>query len=789
AAIDTVTAGDVTVDASASGVLAPTAIAGSVSGKNTYDRDARWNTDILGNVLSSNVAPGGLGIGASGAVAIADVDDAVTATVNHGGTMGSVAAATFTVSAANTSIVLANTGSVTLRAASANDKVSAGISGAVSLILADSNVTASLRRATVEGFAVDVSARNSRSIGGVSASGSGGSAGGSGSTTVNFAGSVAITVLATRTIATLDRVTGRNPAGVRVEASTEDLVWTVAGSFVGNVSSMLVTRKNPFGGTLPTGTDTGRSLAVGASVAILTASAETGATVVSSSLTKIKGALDVLATERSTMITASAGGSVVATGGSATIGTSYGKSAGSTVAGFVAVANVSPTVEASVSGSTVTIAEDGADVSVAATTALLLVTVSGGFVLNRDGKGTLSTSIGAAVTVVNSKADSKARIDRSTVTVPRGKVRVQGTAGNPSADEWSALDPLFDELDMPEAGSGAVWSFAVGAMASDSTFTAAASVNVTTCAVDVTAEIGGDSAVTAADGSVSVLAVDEAKVRTVAGSVSTTALTSDRSSLSAGAAILVTTLRGRTTASIASSQVTAGGTGAGAGTVAVAAAGKADILTIAASGVVAGENALSTALVFNDLTGRSIGAAITGTPDDLAGVTASRGVTVRAGDETGVLAIAGQIAIPASSSATAAAGAAGVVNAVAADVEATIADADVESVGGDVTVEAVTGGTLRAWAVGVSGALSNSSGSSIVGKLPVSFVGAGSFALNTVVRRAMATVGDGAEVTARSLSVTARDSGGIFAVAGALAAQAADKTVSVACGISVAVNE
>ena len=105
------------------------------------------------------------------------------------------------------------------------------------------------------------------------------------------------------------------------------------------------------------------------------------------------------------------------------------------------------------------------------------------------------------------------------------------------------------------------------------------------------------------------------------------------------------------------------------------------------------------------------------------------------------------------------------------------------------TVEGVSGGTINAWAVGVSGALAGNSGGSLLGSLPVAFVGAGSFALNTVVRHTTAAVRNKASVTSRALAVDALDAGGIFAVAGALAAGVGSKTVSLAAGVSVAVNE
>jgi hypothetical protein len=136
------------------------------------------------------------GIGVSGAVAISSVDDKVIATVNHSGRMASASAGRsdvpFAVLAENDTILLSNTGGLATRTAAGEEKVSTGLSGAVSVIIAGSEVEASLRRAVIDAFRIDVAATNARRIGTVAASGAGGAVGGAGSLTVNFAGSVAV---------------------------------------------------------------------------------------------------------------------------------------------------------------------------------------------------------------------------------------------------------------------------------------------------------------------------------------------------------------------------------------------------------------------------------------------------------------------------------------------------------------------------------------------------------------------------------------------------------------------
>jgi hypothetical protein len=214
-------AGDVTVDASAGGAIAPAAIAGGVkSAKNTFAGEGEY---LIGEV-PREVTVDRIGIGATGAVAITRVDDNVVSVVNHTGRMETAAGKPLSVKARNTSTVLANSGGLALRTAAGDEKASVGLSGAVSLILAGSTVEAGIRRATIHGFTIEVAATNTRSIGTAAASGSGGAVGGAGSVTVNFAGSVAIQSLTTTTIATLDRVSGTSlSAPSRTTCSTTSL--------------------------------------------------------------------------------------------------------------------------------------------------------------------------------------------------------------------------------------------------------------------------------------------------------------------------------------------------------------------------------------------------------------------------------------------------------------------------------------------------------------------------------------------------------------------------------------
>jgi len=490
--IDMVGMGDVAVGSSADGAVTPTAGAGSIRGSSTnpYAKEnAGPNYDIEENGITLDK----WGLGISGAGAAVDIADSVVATINHGGSMIAAAPGTsISLNAANTTTILANSGSLSAR--SSTETVSVGLAGAVSWIVAASDVEATIRRATISGYSLAVEATNDRSIGTVAVSAAGGGVGGDGGFTLNAAVSVGGLSLTTKTIASIDRVNGTSLSGTRVIATTKDLIWNIAGSFVANVSSILTRYKydDLFEMQQSVGAENGRSLAAGVSVAIVTAKPTTKATVVSSKLVLAQGNMSVGATDSSTVITVSAGGSLVSTKDSSNT-MSVNQAAGSTVAGMVAIVNIDPTVEASITDSTIELGTTGGDLSVLSTTALLLATASGAVVINRDGRSSASASVGAAVTVVNTTSRGTAKIDeKSKVTVPRGKVRVRSTNGNPDDAEWTALDPVFSEMNMPEAGTGAVWSFAVAAMASDSSFSAAASVTVTNVTNFQTATIGGE---------------------------------------------------------------------------------------------------------------------------------------------------------------------------------------------------------------------------------------------------------------------------------------------------------
>ena len=700
--------GDVQVDATAGGAIVPVAVAGAKkSEKRTLgvdevdDAGYAWRKE-----LDRQAVFGKLGVGVSGAVAWAEVSDAVVATINDTGSIvATTAGRRLGVNAANTTVFQAVTGGYALRDPAAGNTVSLGISGAVSVIDATSLVEASIRRARVDGFLLDVQARQARVFGSLAASGTAGAvATKPGSFTFNFAGSVTYNRLDTTTRALLDRVTGTGLAAARVEALTDDTIWSVAGSFVGNFTP---TQKDSFGSSAKFN---GRSLALAASFAWTRAVQQsTTAEVTGSTLTVASGDVTIKATDSSAVLAFSGGGSVVASGGTINTGGYGPNKAGSGLAGMVAIVTFDPTVTAAITAdSEITLAAAGS-VDVLASSALLLVTAAGGFVLNRDGNGTLSTSIGAAVTVVNSTTRVTGKVERSRVSVTKGNVRVRATTGNPDDAAWEALDPVFRELHMPEAGSGSVWSFAFGAVAANSSFTAAASVNVTTVTAHLDATID-DSTVTADAGSVELTSANATRVRAVSGSIATIAMNPKDANptISAGGAVIVTTLGGGTRATIRSSTVTAesDSTAADTGRVAVAAADRTDLLSIAASGVVAGRNAISAAVVVNDLRDREVAATVTGTAEKGSIVTAARAVDVTALDETSVLAVAGGVALPTSTSAGAAAGAAVAWNTIDVDVTARIEQATLACPGADVTVEAVSRAMVRAWAVGVSGAIS-----------------------------------------------------------------------------------
>jgi hypothetical protein len=194
-------AGNVSIDALAAGAIAPTAVAGSTKSSKFGDNPS----DSLDSFFNGEfVSVDRIGVGASGAVALAFVDDSVTATVDHTGTMQATAPATLRTTATNSSWLLANAGALMTRQVGGLDKASVGLSGAVAVISATSRVEAALRRATIDGFTLEVSARHARVIEAFALSGAGGKVGDRGSITVNFAGSGAAHRLTTTTLASID---------------------------------------------------------------------------------------------------------------------------------------------------------------------------------------------------------------------------------------------------------------------------------------------------------------------------------------------------------------------------------------------------------------------------------------------------------------------------------------------------------------------------------------------------------------------------------------------------------
>jgi hypothetical protein len=320
------------------------------------------------------------------------VIDSVQAAVNTHGTLAVAAGSgprSLALSATNETLLQATGGAAAFIKSDAGrgekGGSSLGLAGSAAVTTASSTVSVLVRQAEVRGFAVDVQATNARRIGGLAASGSGATAGNSGTTSVQVVGSVVVNSITTVTRARIDSATGTGLGDVSVAAKADEKIWSAAGSFLFNFS--------PTGAQ--EGQTPGKSLGIGASVAVQNVASTTTATVSDAVIEAAKVA--VTAADTSQLYTFSAG--VVGTG------------AGSSLSGMWANVTATPTVTAAVDGGSLDVggaAGAAGGVDVAATSALLLVTAAGDRGIGRS-SGASFVAAGASVAVVRGTATTDAR--------------------------------------------------------------------------------------------------------------------------------------------------------------------------------------------------------------------------------------------------------------------------------------------------------------------------------------------------------------------------------------------
>lgn len=259
--------GDVRLSATAGGAVTPSALAAASgsSAKGPGDAQANPAPAVEG---AGEVPQGSFGLAVSGDYVQALVHDSIQATVRVRGALTAAGAGrTLTLGARNDTLIQATAGAAAFLGGEGS---SLGLAGSAAVVTASSAVTALVRQATVTGFSVDVRADNARRIGGLAASGSGSTAGNSGTTSVQVVGSVVVTTITASTTALVDAVVGRSLGGTTVRGTTAESVWSAAGSFLFNFSA---------GGIGQAGQTPGKSLGIGAAVAVNRVTATTTAEV------------------------------------------------------------------------------------------------------------------------------------------------------------------------------------------------------------------------------------------------------------------------------------------------------------------------------------------------------------------------------------------------------------------------------------------------------------------------------------------------------------------------------
>lgn len=173
--VDIQVVGDLRLAASAAGAVTPSALASSkISSSKPAGQPQNLDDFPLDVENPGNRPQGAFGLAVSGDFTWADVQDDVRATVN---TRGTIAVSgdfrpTLGIKAKNTTTILA-LGGAAAKLTTDGDSSSASLAGSAAIIDAASTVVASVRRATVQGLVLHVSAENARQIGSVAASGTG----------------------------------------------------------------------------------------------------------------------------------------------------------------------------------------------------------------------------------------------------------------------------------------------------------------------------------------------------------------------------------------------------------------------------------------------------------------------------------------------------------------------------------------------------------------------------------------------------------------------------------------
>ncbi|MFN8854311.1 MAG: beta strand repeat-containing protein, partial [Planctomycetaceae bacterium] len=760
-------AGDVTLSAYAGGNLIAAALAADINSSGTAANGNQQPNQNAGDANAANQPASGFGIALSGDFTLNLLEANVTAIVNDIDILtAQQQGSALTINALDGTTLVDLAGGFAIQGNSS--KGSVGLQGSVAVNYVTSNVAADILETSFTGFTPTLSATTHLVVIALAAGGSGpGTSTGANldEASLSVAGSIAYNYVVLNPTVAVTNSQGQNLGSIEMTAVDNSYLLAFAGS--ANLPGLAIAN-DASPGSVRAG--------IGLAGALNDVTVNPQVEVKGASLSQTSGSIALSADQNLTAMAFAAGGGKV--------------QGGTALGGQFTDTHLNSNVEVKVSGNSAITSSSPASQAglvLQATLSPLLISVAGDVLINTGtSPSSITATVGAAVanTIINTS--SNAQIDDSQITITNGEVQVLAGAGSPPPENV-ALTNQLGNINLPHFTGNSVYSFAVGAAATNSNATGEFSVvNNNIEQWDVCAQVTGGSTIMAG-GNLQVAAADDATIVGVAGAFSV-ALTTPGTSIqgAVGASVTTNNFNGNVEAQVLSSNVALTGVES---TVDVTASSTRLVGTAAAGGNKAGVITAGVAVTVNNI--QSEVTALVGNPGGTTTPTivAPGGVTIQANDTSTIGAGAGQVDITSWSASESAgmgnlsAGAAAAANSISMSVEALLTNAQVTANAGDVSVEATADANITSYAVGVSGTYTATDQSLAI------LSGAGSGTGNWSNSLVLAEVAN-STVVAASLEVCAADSSTLESNAGSLDIQftRASVPVSVSVGVSVAAN-
>ncbi len=770
--------GNIQVNADATGLVIPTAIAAAIaSGSKPTGRAEFAPDEQVENAAQQG--KGVFGIAISGDYSLADVDDCVRSIIDlssSDGLTGSIVNPRMSnpklqTHAQNTTVATSSSGAAAIVSGNGS---SLGLAGSVAMIVGVSETHAIVRNATLGRYSLEILAEDQRRIGSIAAGGSGTRSPNKDAWTVNSVGSFVRNHLTTNTEALIESIAGENLGSISVRALDSDVVWAAAGSFQFNLQFDLRDDLEE----VPKNTKPAKSYGVGVAICLQESRSNTTATVKNSKLETHRGGVIVLADEASQYYSFAA---AVAAG-------SMSVQAEGMFVNVSIYSNCQSTID---SGSLTISPEVGvgqSDLIVASNSNPLLITAAGDLV--RTTAASAAFAAGVAVAVVSGTIESGASIKgNGKVRSKRGGVVISSKSSESVPDPRSAS--VLSEVYTPNRDSSALWTFVVGVVSAKSASLAGDfSVISQSMNSNRKASIEDHSSVALDRGRLIVESIDEADVYSAAGAITSAGGTKDKpNTVAVGAAFNRTTVSMQTMATIANATISVipDDSPSDVPSVDVHSQSKSNVWVLSVGAEVSGKVALGFSVSIADVN-HEIKATL-GDLDQKPAVPAVPswtlnsvgGVSITANDSTQLICTAGQVAIATNG---VAGGAAAATSRSINKVQAGIVDYRVKVEAGELKVNAVSESILKTIAIGVAGVGG-------AGKAwPVSLSGVGSGTGNRIARQVESSIVSSEILSANAIDVRASDNSDLISVAGVADFQLNGKSkVSVAVGTSAATND